>query len=114
MAALTERIRTLERRVADLPKSDSIIVPILTFDPAPFDLLHEIKVVVRPSDDDFIATFFDANVNASGCNETDAVNNLKEMIVRRFDYLDLVPSKKLGPALVKQIAVLRRFMRRRA
>jgi hypothetical protein len=111
---LTTRLRSLETAVTELSKSGSIIVPISTFDPEPFDLLKEIKVVVRPRDDEFVATFFDANVNASGCNETDAVDNLKGALIRRFDHLDKMPPEKLGPAMAKQIAVLRTLIRRRS
>jgi hypothetical protein len=53
-------------------------------------------------------------MNTTGCNETDAVDSLKEMLLRRFDYLDHMPMEKLGPAMIKQIAVLRTFIRRRA
>ncbi len=113
LAELKAQVNALERKLSEFPKSGSITVPICTFDPGPFDLLKEIKVVVRPCDDEFLATFFDANVNASGCNETDAVNSLKDMLLRRFDYLDKMPIEKLGPALVKQITVLRTFIRRR-
>jgi hypothetical protein len=94
-------------------KTNFLVVPIQTFAPEPFEVLQEIKVVVRPSHDEFIATFFDANVNASGCNETDAVANLKEMLVSRFEQLDCLPENKLGPGLAKQIAVLREFIGRK-
>lgn len=107
------RLLAPKTRVSELSKSVSIIVPITTFAPEPFELLKEIKVVVRPCGDEFLASFFDANVNTTGCNETDAVNSLKEMLLRRFDYLDHMPMAKLGPAMVKQIAVLRTFIRRR-
>ena len=88
------------------------MVPIQTLAPEPFELLKEIKVVVRPSDDEYIASFVDANVNASGCTIADAVSSLKEMLARRFDRLDKMPANKLGPAMAKQIAVLRSFIRR--
>ena len=114
VSKLTARVDALERTLPAVQAGGSIVVPILTLDPAPFELLKEIKAVVRPSDDEFVATFFDANVNASGCTMTDAVSNLKEMLVTRFDYLAQMPIEKLGPAMVKQIAVLRGFIRRRA
>jgi hypothetical protein len=114
VSKLTARVDTLEAKLTDLSTSGSIIVPISTLVPAPFDLLKEIKAVVRPCDDDFVASFFDANVNASGCTIADAVRNLKDMLTTRFDILDAMPIEKLGPAMVRQIAVLRNFIRRRA
>ena len=113
LSKLTGRVHVLESKLSEMSTSGSVIVPITTFAPEPFDLLKEIKVVVRPSGNEFLASFFDANVNTAGCNETDAVNSLKEMLLRRFDYLDKMPTEKLGPAIVKQIAVLRTFIRRR-
>jgi hypothetical protein len=112
--ALQQRIVLLEQKVHELSKDGSFVVPITTLTPKPFDLLKEIKVVLQPSGDEFVASFFDANVNASGCNETDAVDNLKEMLVSRFDYLESLPRKKIGPGPAKQLAVLRCFIRRRS
>lgn len=111
VANLTARVDALERKLSAI-SCDSLIAPILEL-PGPFELVKEIKVVVRSSEDEFVATFFDANVNASGCTEADAVSNLKEMLVTRFDYLDKMPLEKLGPAMVKQITSLRGFIRRR-
>jgi hypothetical protein len=113
LAELNARVDALERQLSD-GSNRSIIVPIQTVEPEPFDLIREIKVVVRPSDEEFVASFFDANVNASGCTFADAVSNLKAMLLRRFDYLDKMPIAKLGPALIKQIAVLRTIIRRRS
>ena len=96
-----------------MPLVAPLVVPVTSFEPAPFDILQEIKVVVRASDDEYTATFFDANVNAGGCTEVEAVENLKDILVSRFEYLDKQPADKLSPPLTKQIAVLRKFMRRR-
>lgn len=93
---------------------DTVVVPISTFAPVPIEVLKEIKAVVQPDDDEFTATFFDANVNAAGCNQVEAIENLKDLILSRFEYLNAQPPAKLGPALAKQIAVLRDFIRRRS
>ncbi len=109
---LTRRLRALETRVSELSEGGAMIVPITTLAPEPYDLLREIKVVVQPASDEFLATFFDANVNATGCNETEAVDNLKEILTSRFEYLDRLAPTLLGPAPSRQIAILRTFMRR--
>jgi hypothetical protein len=111
---LQERIGLLEMKINELSKNGSFVVPITTLAPDPFDLLKEIKVIVQPSGDEFVASFFDANVNASGCNETDAMDSLKELLVSRFDYLDSLPPGKLGAGPTRQLAVLRCFIRRRS
>jgi hypothetical protein len=110
---IAEQVQQLEAKVADLLDREAFIVPITTFDPEPFDLLKEIKAVVQRSGDDYMASFFDANVNVSGVNEVDAIENLKDMLLSRFDYLDQLPPEKLGPGPARQIAVLRTFIRRR-
>ena len=112
MRGMDRRLAQLEVQVRELSKAGSFIVPITTLAPEPYELLKEIKVVVQKSDDEFVASFFDANVNASGCNETQAVDNLKELLVSRFSYLDTLPKAKLGPAPAKQIAILRTFIKR--
>jgi hypothetical protein len=91
----------------------SITVPIQTFAPEPFDLLKEIKAVVEESDNEYIASFYDANVSAGGCNPQESLDNLKENLLSRFDYLEKLPLKQLGPGPRKQLAVLREFIRRR-
>ena len=111
---LQERINLLESKVNELSKPGSFLVPITTLAPEPYDLLKEIKVVVQSSDEEFLASFFDANVNASGCNETEAVENLKDMLLRRLEYLESLPSEKLGVGPSQQLAVLRCFIRRRS
>jgi hypothetical protein len=102
-----------QRKAAKGPKLGSIIVPITTFAPEPVEILKEIKVVVQNDEDEYIATFFDANVNAGGCNQVEAFENLKDLILSRYDYLNSQPPEKLGPALAKQISVLREFIRRK-
>lgn len=111
--SLAEQVELLEARIAELAQRESFIVPITTFDPEPFELLKEIKAVVQRSGDDYLASFFDANVNVSGCNEVDAIENLKDMLLSRFDYLLGMPAEKLGPGPARQFAVLRQFIRRR-
>lgn len=110
---VTNRLSAMESRVEAMGNAGAIVVPIQCLSPEPFEVIKEIKAVVRPADYEFVASFFDANVNASGCNENEAVENLKEMLVSRFEQLDALPPKKLGPGPARQIAVLREFIRRK-
>src|SRR5207302_1927788 len=91
----------------------SITVPITTLAPEPFKLLQTIYVVVQPSGDEYVASFFDANVNASGSNETEAVENLKDILIHLFAFLSKLPVKRLGPSPKRQLAVLQEFIRKR-
>ena len=94
-------------------ESPSLVVPITTLDPEPFDLLRDIPVVVQPTDDGFLATFFDANIGMTGDTREEAVTNLRLLLVDVFDELEKEEAR-LGPPLVRQLGVLRGFMKRRA
>lgn len=111
--ALETRVLELERRFSLVGHGHSLVVAITTFAPEPYEVLKDIRAVVQPSDDEFVATFFDANVSAGGCNDVEAVDNLKDLLISRFEFLDTYPPEKLGPGPAKQIAVLREFIRRR-
>src|SRR5438477_8953968 len=110
---LSRQVKDLAKAVSRLEKRSGLIVPISTFGQAPYEVLRDIKVVVQPSHGEFIATFFDANVNAAGPTETDAVNNLKDVMLGLFDRLSELPAKRLGPGPAKQLSVLRTFMKKR-
>ena len=94
-------------------KSNSVMVPIQTLAPTSLKLKQFIYVVVQPSEDEYIASFVDANINASGSNETEAVANLKELLISLFNTLRTLPKKKLGPGPSRQLAVLEEFIQSR-
>jgi uncharacterized radical SAM superfamily protein len=112
------RISKLEREIEaikdKLSKLGAITVPIQTLAPEDLEVIKEIPVVVQRMDDDYIASFFDANINASGDTDAEAVTNLKDILVTVFNHLDTLPPAKLGPRPRRQLAVLRDFIRRRA
>lgn len=110
---LESALQGLTSRLDRLEGSQSVIVPITTLAPEPFDLLKDIKVVVQRSDDECVATFFDANVNATGCNETEAIQNLKDVMLDLFEHLGAQQIKRLGPGPAKQLAILRSFIKKR-
>jgi hypothetical protein len=91
----------------------SVVVPVATLEPEPFDLLRNIPVVVQPTADGYLATFFDANIGITGDTMEEAVANLRVLLVDVFGDLEREEAR-LGPQLVRQLAVLRGFMKRRA
>jgi hypothetical protein len=99
--------------VGDPKNSPSLVVPITTLEPEPFDLLRNISVVVQKTDDGYSATFFDANIGISGDTTEEAVANLRLLLVDVFEELEQEEAQ-LGPQLVRQLAVLRSFMKKRA
>jgi len=114
------RVENLEKilaevnsRIEKLEKSRSFFMRLQTFAPEPFEVIKEINVTVDYDGEDYTASFPDANVNASGCNEAEAIENLKENILSSFEYLSSVAPEKLVKPLKKQIAVLQEFVRRK-
>jgi len=87
-------------------------VRLQTFAPEPFEMLKEINVhIEQDGEDNYRASFIDANVNVSGCNEVEAIEGLKELLLSRYDFLSNSPTDKLGPGPKKRLAVLREFIR---
>ena len=111
LSLLEKVVGDLRIRVSRLEEHQSIIVHIETFEPEPFDLLRPVAVVVEPTDGEFTATLFDANLSASGETQEEAVSNLKDVLLSSFELLN--SEQKLGAAMVRQKAVLNSFIRQR-
>jgi len=106
------KLRNELERLRD--KKESVIVPITTFAPEPYELRQEMKVVVQPSSDEsYVASLFDASLSMTGETETDAVANLKAWILDVYDDLEEQPEGALGSGPQRQLAVLRTFIQRR-
>lgn len=114
IAVLEKDVQELQVCVKALMEQRVITVPITTFAPEPYELIKEIKAVVQPVEDEFVATFFDANINASGGTQQDAVANLKDIMLGLLEVLEEEPEAKLGKEPARQLAILREFIRRKA
>src|SRR5687767_3158681 len=89
----------------------SIIVPITTLAPEPYELLRDIPVVVQADGDSFVATFYDANLSMSGDTEAEAIALLKDSMIALFELFQR--EKKLGKGMAMQRAVLFEVMRKK-
>ena len=87
-------------------------VPLTTLEPGQYELEREIQAVLHPSEDGFIATFFDANIATGGDTEQEALDNLRSLIIDTFEMLESEPSEKLGPEPQRQLKVLRSMIRK--
>jgi hypothetical protein len=110
---LNGQVGRLTTALETMKQSQGVIVPIQTFAPEPYDLTTPLFFVVRPDEQEYRASFFDANLSAMGDNESEAVANLKLLVLDTFDSLTSRPIKKLGPAPAKQLAVLQGLIRKR-
>jgi len=71
------------------------------------------QAVVRTVDGEYIASFFDANLSASGETHAEAVLNLKDIIAGTFDILTGMKDSDLGPGPLQQKRTLEEFIRRK-
>jgi predicted RNase H-like HicB family nuclease len=83
---------------------------IATFAPEPFSIRKPIPVSFQESHGEYIASFLDAGVSAQGATVQEAFDNLKDLLLARFDRLVALPAEKLSPVIAKQAAVLREFI----
>ncbi len=103
---LEQRVETLEKQI----QRRSIIVPIQDLASSRVEVVQPILAVVQEDEGAFLASFVDANVNASGDSQLVAVEMLKDMISSAFQ-LFLSKEAVLGEEPKRQLAVLRRFVR---
>jgi hypothetical protein len=96
------RLEALESRAVPCP------MEIRSFAPEPYCVKKAIPVVVRQHAGEFIASFLDANLNASGETENEAFAAVKVLMLDMLD--NLSRQKKLGPKLASRLAVLREFI----
>ncbi len=89
----------------------AITVPVTSLTPETLELSKPVFVVVQPDGDEFLATYFDANLNATGDTQTEAVDNLKDILVSTFRRYTELGEQKLGPGPRKQLAVLQSIFR---
>jgi hypothetical protein len=109
---IESEILALREQCKEFRVGRSILIPVETLAPEPFDLKRAFLVVVAPVEDEFEATFFDANIGTTGDTEEEAVRDLKALMVDTFEYLERNESR-LGPEPARQLAVLRELIQRR-
>jgi len=107
---IDRELRQTMSRLRRMELGRPLLVPIESFAPEPYELTKPFHAVLESSDAEFIATFFDANVSATGETEMDALANLKDMILAVFEALQL--EKDLGPGPSKQLTVLKQFIKK--
>lgn len=89
----------------------TLLIPISTFAPEPFEVVKGFSVVVRPDEDGFVATLFDANISSSGETPEEAVANVKDLILMIFRDFETKDDRDLGPAMIQQKYALRGLIR---
>jgi len=75
-----------------------------------YKVLKAIPVTIRKDGDEFVATFFDANISIGGDTQQETVANLQSLIADFYDDLVETPVESLGPSLQRQKHVLVEFV----
>lgn len=112
MSRLEAKVQAIIDRLDALKLPPCKVVPLTTFAPEPFVLLKDIPVVIEESDGEYMASFFDAGIATMGDNPQEAFDNLKDLILGRFEILTGDMPHKLAPPVKRQAAVLREFIRK--
>ena len=107
---LQREVDLLNQRCSRLEDLSPILVPLQSLSPEPYEIIKPFHVVLRVQEDQYIATFFDANISASGDTQTEAIFNLKDMIVGTFEILSEITANELGPGPAQQKKVLQEFI----
>jgi hypothetical protein len=110
--AIEAEIDLLKRRVAKLERSVPACVPVTTLAPEPYEILQPFHAVIRSRGSEYVASFLEANLSATGGTQEEAVWNLKDTVVAAFDMLASHDATALGPGPARQLSVLRQFVRR--
>ena len=71
-----------------------------------FGVVKLLPVIIRPDGDEYMASFFDANISTGGDTPQEAVSNLQSLIVDFFEDIENTPDEKLAPDMQRQKRVL--------
>lgn len=119
LLALIGTVTELRQRLEKLESlPESLVVPINTFAPHPFEIIRPIMVVVEPVVDDdgepceYIATFPDGAVSVTGDTVEDALFLLKDRMVSQYNRLSRRPADQLGRIPQQQLNALQSVMQR--
>lgn len=105
-------LKELSSAIGGQQKGPAMTLQINSLQPEPFKLLQPIPVLIQPQGPEWVASFYDANLHASGETEQEAFDNLRSVILDVFESLGQ-DKAELGPGPAKQIAVLRTFIEAR-
>lgn len=111
--ALEMKVSSLDKRCRVLEQQRPVLAPIATLAPEPYEVIKPLYVSVRVEEGQYIASFFDANLSASGDTREEAVLNLKDIIATTFEILGTMDESELGPGPLQQRKVLEEYVRRK-
>jgi predicted RNase H-like HicB family nuclease len=108
---LTDQVGRLRDCVND-GLTNPVVIPISTFAPEGYETIAPIHVVIRRDDEGFVASFVEANINASGDTQSEAISMLKDMILGTYDRIIEKNDDQLGPVPRRQKKLLEKLIRK--
>jgi hypothetical protein len=116
---LARQCKTLQKRVEQLEEAaTSVVVPVNTFAPRKFEATKQILVLVEPVVDEsrepceYIASFVDGAISATGDTVEEAVSLLKSRMAEQYTLLTKLPHHRLGKIPQQQLTALQSVMQR--
>jgi hypothetical protein len=111
IATLKTEFLGLNSRLSKIERGGAPCIATITdFYPSSYEAVKPLYVSIDSDGDEFVATFHDADVAASGETHTEALCNLKDFIVTLFEDLSSDDAGPLGPGPMRQLEVLKRFL----
>lgn len=112
MACIEQDLLALKAQVSELQRGCTAVVPIDTLAPESLEVTRPFHVTVEPYEDEYRASFVDANLSAFGETRNEAVWALKDILAATFEMLSDLGEARLGPGPARQFQVLREFIRK--
>jgi len=103
---LHERVKALEEQ----SQQRSIATCINSLELKGAKVAIPIPVAIHASGDEYIATFFDANISSGGDTPQEAFHNLCDILVAKITLLASLTPEQLGREPARQLAVIREFV----
>jgi len=108
---LASRQLALEDRVTALEQSPTFTTFIASLGAEEIAVVKPIPVTVRRDEDEYVASFLDANISSGGTTAEEAIANLQSLIADCFDAID--DSEPKGKSMARQTIVLKEMLCRR-
>jgi hypothetical protein len=102
----------LKSQVQKLLEFQSHLVTVNTLSPEPYELLKPFNISVKPSADEYEASWYDPNIHTTGDNEEEAISNLKSLILDYFDSFSEMQTEQLGVEPKRQLLIMKQFIKK--
>lgn len=94
-------------------KATSFLVHIESFEPEPYLIRQPLPIFIERSETGVGASFHEANIHAAGDTDQEALDNLRSLVLDIFESLERSRASRLGPEPLRQLAVLRTYIKRK-